>query len=83
MTRTLVKISTTISGIAQLMGMTKEEVSFFSKLEDVRNILTDYNYSVLTGKKAAEKLEDIKKNLKGDELIFSSGLDTLITKLTY
>ena len=47
MTRTLVKLSTTISGIAQLMGMTKEEISFFSKLNEVRNILTDYNYSVL------------------------------------
>ncbi len=83
MTRTLVKLSTTISGIAQLMGMTKEEISFFSKLGDVRNILTDYNYSILTGKKAAAKLGDIKKNLRGDETIFADGLDALITKLTY
>lgn len=83
MTRTLVKLSTTISGIAKLMGMTKEEVSFFPKLKEVRDILTDYNYSVLTGKNAAEKLEDVKTTLSGDDLIFADGLDSLITKLTF
>lgn len=83
MAYTNLRLSTTIEGIADLMNMTKDEVRFFPKLEEIRGILKDYNYSVISERKAAEKITGIKEKLGGDEIIFIPGLEALIAKFIY
>lgn len=78
-----VNLSTTIKGISELMGMKKEEIAFFPKLNEIRDILKDYNFSVLTAEGAAEKIGEMEENLSGEELIYKEGLELLSKRLIY
>ncbi len=80
------KIPVGVTAISNLMEMKPSEIKFWDKFQEVRDLLKDYNYGVLTKSKLIEKLYEVSVRCAKDKSYhYSTGIDNLISsiKLSY
>lgn len=80
------KIPVGVTAISNLMEMKPSEIKFWDKFQEVRSLLKDYNYGVLSKNKLVEKLYDVSLRCANDKTYhYSTGIDNLIDniKLVY
>lgn len=80
------KIPVGVTAISNLMEMKPSEIKFWDKFQEVRNLLKDYNYGVLSKDSLIDKLYDVSVRCANDKIYhYSTGIDNLISsiKLSY
>ncbi|MBR6689051.1 MAG: hypothetical protein IKL68_03460 [Clostridia bacterium] len=79
-----IKVPVGIKAMAEMMAMEEVEVRFFPKLDDLRAILKDYNFNMLTKKALLEKLESLKAECLEENFdTYAEGIGELIKAIQY
>lgn len=81
-----IKIPLGVTAISNLMEMKPSEIKFWDKFQEVRDLLKDYNYGVLSKDRLVNKLYDVSVRCANDKTYhYSTGIDNLISsiKLSY
>ncbi len=79
-----IKIPVGIKSLAEMMAMEEVEVRFFPKIEDLRAILKDYNFNMLTKKVLIEKLEALKAECLEENFdTYADGIGELVKAVQY
>lgn len=78
------KIPLGIKSLAKMMALTESEVRFFPKLNEMREIIKNYNYNVLSKEELINKLESMKSDCETDALaVYVEGLKELSQVIQY
>ena len=84
MQKSSLKVPVGIKSLAQMMAMEEVEVRFFPKTEDVRALLKDYNFGMLSKPKLLEKLDALRDEcLEGNFDTYAEGIASLKSSIQY
>lgn len=84
MSNSSIKIPVGIKPMAQMMAMEETEVRFFPKIEDLRGLLKDYNYGMLTRQQLVAKLEAMQSECSANGMTaYAGGIEKLVKSVQY
>ena len=78
----LSKVPVGAKKISKMMNLNESEVQFWDSFEEVKNLITDYNFDVISKNTLIEKLLQISlKNANKNLYFYCTGIDRMIEKI--